>query len=56
VAANNRDFRVSAGGTSGDTNMDRVTNTLGQVRYRSDAAGTITYFRILLLGWTDFRR
>ena len=36
-------------------NMDRVTNTSGQIRLRSDRASGFTVLKLTLMGWTDWR-
>ncbi len=51
-----RDLQVSAAGETSIINLERMTNTLGQIRYRSSVGTGLTAFRITLMGWTDFRR
>lgn len=51
-----RDLQVTAAGETAIINLERMTNTLGQIRYRSSVGTGLTAFRITLMGWTDFRR
>ena len=47
---------VSAGATIASTTIDLLTNTSGQIRYRSTVGSGLSGFQIILHGWTDFRR
>lgn len=51
-----RDLRVVANSQVSTSDMERMTNTSGNIRYRSSLGSGLTVFRIVLLGWTDFRR
>jgi len=52
----NADISASTANDVNSINCDRLTNTVGQIRYRSNTASGLTTFKIFTLGWTDFRR
>lgn len=58
VAADNthQDLRVSSGSGWSTTNLKRMTNTSGQIRYRSSLGAGLTNFFINTRGFDDFRR
>lgn len=56
AAQTNHDLVAATTVGQTNTNMQRYTNTSGQVRYRTDSTANVTFFRIWTLGWTDLTR